>query len=80
MTLFSDPEATKALFEKYKPTHVIHLAALGAFSAIYTMWDCANLWCFFVLRSRWFIHAYEVQSFDAARQHTYQRQRVAYVI
>jgi len=25
-----DAEATKALFAKYKPTHVIHLAALGA--------------------------------------------------
>lgn len=26
----SNAEATKALFAKYKPTHVIHLAALGA--------------------------------------------------
>jgi GDP-L-fucose synthase len=26
-----DPEATKKMFEKYKPTHVIHLAALGAY-------------------------------------------------
>ena len=25
-----DPDATKALFTRYKPTHVIHLAALGA--------------------------------------------------
>jgi hypothetical protein len=25
----SDAAATKALFEKYKPTQVIHLAALG---------------------------------------------------
>ena len=25
---FSDPAATKALFEKEKPTHVIHLAAM----------------------------------------------------
>jgi hypothetical protein len=36
MALLSDTEATKALFEKYKPTHVIHLAALGAiFSHLY---------------------------------------------
>jgi hypothetical protein len=34
MTLFSDTEATKALFAKYKPTHVIHLAALGAFPVL----------------------------------------------
>jgi hypothetical protein len=27
--LFRDPESTKKLFEKYKPTHIIHLAALG---------------------------------------------------
>lgn len=26
-----DPEQTKKLFDKYKPTHVIHLAALGMF-------------------------------------------------
>lgn len=25
-----DAEETKKLFEKYKPTHVIHLAAIGA--------------------------------------------------
>ena len=25
---FSDPAATKAIFDKHKPTHVIHLAAL----------------------------------------------------
>jgi len=25
----SDPEQTLKLFEKYQPTHVIHLAALG---------------------------------------------------
>jgi GDP-L-fucose synthase len=25
----SDPEQTKKLFDKYKPTHIIHLAALG---------------------------------------------------
>jgi hypothetical protein len=28
-----DPEQTNKLYEKYKPTHVIHLAALGMFSA-----------------------------------------------
>jgi hypothetical protein len=28
-TFFRDLEQTKRLFEKYKPTHVIHLAALG---------------------------------------------------
>ena len=33
---FSDPDATKALFEKYKPTHVIHLAAVGMLLAIST--------------------------------------------
>jgi GDP-L-fucose synthase len=26
-----NPEQTKLLFEKYKPTHVIHLAAMGEF-------------------------------------------------
>ena len=25
-----DPAQTRALFEKHKPTHVIHLAAIGA--------------------------------------------------
>lgn len=29
LTMSRDPEQTKKLFEKYKPTHVIHLAALG---------------------------------------------------
>jgi len=28
-----DPEQTRKLFEKYKPTHVIHLAALGRFAS-----------------------------------------------
>lgn len=27
-----DPEQTRKLYEKYKPTHVIHLAALGEYS------------------------------------------------
>jgi GDP-L-fucose synthase len=27
LTPISDPAATKAIFEKYRPTHVIHLAA-----------------------------------------------------
>jgi len=26
---YRDPEQTRRLYEKYKPTHVIHLAALG---------------------------------------------------
>lgn len=29
LIIYRDPAATDALFEKYKPTHVIHLAALG---------------------------------------------------
>lgn len=28
LNCFSDVQATKDLFEKYKPTHVIHLAAM----------------------------------------------------
>ena len=28
-TINRDPEQTRRLYEKYKPTHVIHLAALG---------------------------------------------------
>jgi hypothetical protein len=28
LMLYRKPEDTKAIFEKYKPTHVIHLAAL----------------------------------------------------
>ena len=74
---FSDTEATKALFAKYKPTHVIHLAALGAFSAIPSNVKSIDS-CF--LSSRRLIHAFEVQGVDVARQHPYQRQRVAYVI
>jgi GDP-L-fucose synthase len=35
IAIFSDAEATRALFEKYKPTHVIHLAALGALLVIH---------------------------------------------
>ncbi len=31
MTMHSNQEQSKKLFEKYKPTHVIHLAALGAY-------------------------------------------------
>lgn len=71
---FSDTAATKALYEKYKPTHVIHLAALGAFlSHPYTNLCCTDLWCFpFSLHSRRLIHAFEVQSINAARQHPYQ--------
>jgi GDP-L-fucose synthase len=45
MSLSSDTEATKALFAKYKPTHVIHLAALGAFSPIPTHLTCTDSWC-----------------------------------
>ena len=28
LLISSDKQATKAIFEKYKPTHVVHLAAL----------------------------------------------------
>lgn len=33
-----DPEQTKKLFEKYKPTHVIHLAALGLYLSSYMIY------------------------------------------
>ena len=31
----SDPVQTSALFEKHKPTHVIHLAAIGASLSVF---------------------------------------------
>lgn len=40
-----DPESTKKLFEKYNPTHVIHLAALGRCSSLfasYNLWRCSG--------------------------------------
>jgi len=30
-----DADQTRKLYEKYKPTHVIHLAALGAHTSLY---------------------------------------------
>lgn len=33
--LLRDPEETRKLFEKYNPTHVIHLAALGELARNY---------------------------------------------
>ena len=53
----SDLEQTKKLFAKYKPTHVIHLAALGMSFAKLIMTAAHNhIWC-----SRWTVQEHEVQ-------------------
>ena len=58
VAIFRDVEATRKLFAKYKPTHVIHLAALGDYTSLRSdqsyHTDCgANSWGL--------VHEYEAQ-------------------
>ena len=58
MRAYRDPEQTRALYEKYKPTHVIHLAALGmySFSLSLLTWDHVSH------GSWWAFQEHEIQS------------------
>lgn len=53
-----DPAQTRQLYEKYKPTHVIHLAALGALS-LHTFISVMKSDYF---RSRRIVQEHEIQS------------------
>ena len=53
-----DPEQTRKLYEKYQPTHVIHLAALGEIASIYRIY--CTLYSNADILSWWFVQEYEV--------------------
>ena len=57
-----DAIATEKLFEKYKPTHVIHLAALGVFTYSFLIDHHAQIIEPFDATSRWSLQEYEIQS------------------
>lgn len=52
-----DPEQTRRLYEKYKPTHVIHLAALGMLCDVHKI-SLSNKFCMYSGRA---VQEHEIQ-------------------